>query len=99
MTKKTVGTKKKVAKVAKAKGTEKRVSALDAAAAVLRKAGKPMGCKEMITAMAEQGLWTSPKGKTPSATLYAAIQREVATKGREARFKKVERGQFEAAGA
>ena len=27
--------------------------------------------------MAEQGLWSSPNGKTPSATLYAAILREI----------------------
>ncbi len=76
----------------------KRVSALDAAAEVLRKAGKPMRSQEMITAMAEQGLWTSPAGKTPHATLYAAILREIGDKGGEARFRKVDRGQFEYAG-
>ena len=73
---------------------EKRVSALDAAARVLAKADKPMGAQELITAMAENGLWTSPGGKTPHATLYAAMVREISTKGKEARFKKVERGMF-----
>jgi len=72
----------------------KRVSALDAAAQVLRDAGTSMRAKEMIDAMAEQGLWTSPNGKTPEATLYAAILREIGTKGDAARFRKVERGQF-----
>ena len=72
----------------------KRVSALDAAAEVLRKAGKPMRSQEMIVAMAEQGLWESPAGKTPHATLYAAILREIGAKGDAARFRKVERGQF-----
>ena len=72
----------------------KRVGALDAAAQVLKKSDKPMRSREMITAMAEQGLWTSPAGKTPHATLYAAILREIAAKGAEARFKKIERGQF-----
>jgi len=74
----------------------KRVSALDAAAEVLRKAGQPMRSQDMIVAMAEQGLWTSPAGKTPHATLYAAILREIGAKGDAARFKKVDRGQFAA---
>ncbi|MDX2199595.1 MAG: winged helix-turn-helix domain-containing protein [Phycisphaerae bacterium] len=76
----------------------KRRSALDAAAEVLRKAGKPMRSQELITAMAEQGLWSSPNGKTPAATLYAAILREVGDKAKDARFRKVERGLFEYAG-
>jgi len=76
----------------------KKISALDAAATVLRKAGKPMASREMITAMAEQGLWASPGGKTPHATLYAAILREIGSKGKEARFRKVQRGRFEFAG-
>lgn len=76
----------------------KRVSALDAAAEVLKKAGKPMRSQEMIAAMAEQGLWSSPAGKTPHATLYAAILREIGDKGGEARFRKTDRGLFEYAG-
>ena len=72
----------------------KRVSALDAAATVLQKVGKPMRSRELITAMAEQGLWSSPAGKTPHATLYAAILREIGKKGDAARFKKVDRGLF-----
>ena len=36
---------------------EKRLSAIDAAAKVLKKAGKPMHSREMIAAMTEQGLW------------------------------------------
>ncbi len=76
----------------------KRISALDAAAAVLQKAREPMNAKAMIAAMAEQGLWTSPNGKTPNATLYAAILREIGTKGGEARFRKSDRGMFEYAG-
>jgi hypothetical protein len=76
----------------------KRISALDAAAQVLKAAGKPMNAQAMIAAMAEQGLWSSPNGKTPHATLYAAILREISTRGAAARFRKVERGQFECAG-
>lgn len=73
----------------------KRVSALDAAAQVLQKSGQAMRVQEMIAAMSEAGLWSSPSGKTPHATLYAAILREITAKGKDARFRKVERGKFE----
>jgi len=92
----------KKAATPKAKATKenkpKRVSALDAAAQVLAKAGKPMRAQELIAAMAEQNLWKSPGGKTPHATLYAAMMREERDKGGESRFRKVDRGQFEFAG-
>ena len=85
------------AKQKKAAGARKskRVSALDAAAQVLGKAEQPMRAQELIAAMAEQGLWKSPAGKTPHATLYAAILREIGKKGDAARFQKVDRGLFE----
>ena len=95
--KKTATKKTKVAAAKKAatkSAKPKRVSAIDAAAQVLKKTGKPMRAQELIAAMAEQKLWTSPGGKTPHATLYAAIIREITTKGAAARFTKVERGQF-----
>ncbi|MBY0313656.1 MAG: winged helix-turn-helix domain-containing protein [Phycisphaerales bacterium] len=72
----------------------KRVSALDAAAQVLAASEVPMRAKEMIAAMEAKKLWTSPGGKTPEATLYAAIIREIAAKGTASRFKKHERGVF-----
>lgn len=75
-----------------------KMSALDAAAKVLGEAGTPMNAKEMIEAMASKGYWTSPGGKTPHATLYSAILRELDTKGKDARFKKTERGKFAATG-
>lgn len=84
------------AKKAKAAGNAKpkKLSALDAAAQVLAASKEPMNAKQMIEAMAAKGLWTSPGGATPWATLYSAIIREVATKGKEARFKKADRGKF-----
>jgi hypothetical protein len=54
-----------------------------------------MNCQEMIKAMEEKGYWKSPGGKTPHATLYSAIAREIDKKGKEARFTKTERGKFE----
>jgi len=72
----------------------KRLIALDAAAQVLAASEAPMRAKEMIAAMEAKGLWRSPGGKTPEATLYAAIIREIAAKGTAARFKKHGRGVF-----
>jgi hypothetical protein len=86
--------RRKAKKSETASGSEKKLSALDAAAKVLAEAGTAMTCQEMITAMAAKGYWTSPGGKTPAATLYSAILREVATKGTNARFVKTERGKF-----
>ena len=87
-------------KPARAKKTKepkaKKVSAIDAAAQVLAASKEPMNCMALVEAMATQGLWTSPGGKTPHATLYSAIIREIALKGKESRFVKKDRGQFAA---
>ena len=72
----------------------KKLSVLDAAARVLSESGQAMNCQEMIEALAAKGYWTSPGGKTPSATLYSAILKELKTKGADARFRKTERGKF-----
>ena len=79
---------------AAAKPKAKKLSALDAAAKVLAETGQAMTCAALIEAMAAKGYWTSPGGKTPSATLYSAILKELKTKGAKARFKKTDRGQF-----
>jgi hypothetical protein len=84
----------KAPKPAKQVEGAKRISALDAAAQVLAASSVPMRATEMIAAMEAKGLWKSPGGKTPEATLYAAIIREIAAKGDKARFKKHERGVF-----
>jgi len=72
----------------------KKVSAIDAAAQVLASSKEPMNCMALVEAMATQGLWESPGGATPHATLYSAIIREIATKGAESRFVKKDRGMF-----
>src|SRR5262249_43542803 len=71
-----------------------KLSARDAAAKVLGEMGRPMGCKELIGAMASQGYWSSPGGKTPHATLYSAIAQEITTQGAASRFRKAGPGQF-----
>ena len=86
--------KSKKRAAAKEPAPPKRLSALDAAAQVLSEAGQPMNCQEMIAAMTAKGYWTSPAGKTPAATLYSALLREIKTKGDQARFQKTDRGKF-----
>ena len=71
-----------------------KLSQLDAAVKVLSESKEPLTTKQMIEAMAAKKYWTSPGGKTPQATLYSAILRELQNKGKEARFRKVDRGQF-----
>ena len=80
-------TKPKVAKPRKA-------SDLDAAVTILREAGEPLGTGEMVKRMLDRGLW-STGGKTPAATIYSAILREITVKGSGARFRKTDRGRFE----
>ena len=80
------------------KGQGGQLSCLNAAAKVLAEKGEPMTCKEMIEAMATKGYWTTPGGKTPHATLYSSIAREIRDKGKDARFKKSERGKFASTG-
>ena len=76
-------------------GGEKKLSCVKAALKVLTDSGEPMNAQEMIAAMTEAGLWESPGGKTPHATLYSAILRDM-KRGDESRFIKTERGRFTA---
>ncbi len=82
------------AMTAVAEDKKKRSSGLDAAATVLAEAGEPLNTAEMVKRMLEQGLW-STGGKTPAATIYAAIIREISVKGEQSRFRKTDRGHFE----
>ena len=86
--------KVKKPKAAAKEKTERKPSGLDAAVAVLAEAGKPMNTAEMVKRMLETGLWKTG-GKTPAATIYAAIIREISVKGDASRFCKTERGHFE----
>ena len=85
---------KPATKKAPAKPADKKLSAIDAAAKVLGEAEEPLSAKQMIEQMAAKGYWKSPGGKTPSATLYAAVIREIQRKGDDARFQKADRGLF-----
>jgi len=78
------------------------------AAKVLQEAGGPLSCKAIVEWALEKGYWKTD-GKTPAATIYAAILREIQKKGngahtpRRVNFRKacppgrVARGKFELA--
>jgi len=87
-------TKAKAKSKKKAARQDGKMSCIDAAAKVLSEKGEPMNCKEMIEAMAAKGYWTTPGGKTPHATLFSGILKEISTKGKESRFQKTDRGRF-----
>jgi len=73
----------------------KAMSLLDAAAHILSLGtGDPMRCKDIVDLAVARSLWTPRTGKTPASTLYAAILREITTKGDASRFVKTERGKF-----
>jgi hypothetical protein len=77
--------------------TPKKLSALSAAARVLGESDEPLSVKQMVEQMSEKRYWSSPGGKTPHATLYSAILREIAGKEELSRFVKTDRGRFIAA--
>ncbi|MFO7956308.1 MAG: winged helix-turn-helix domain-containing protein [Candidatus Brocadiia bacterium] len=70
-----------------------KMSGLDAAAKVLEEADEPLRCKEIARRALEAGYWASD-GKTPHATIYSAILRDMQKKGDESRFRKAGRGLF-----
>lgn len=73
---------------------DRKPSGLDLAAKVLADAGEPLKAKQIAERAIAAGWKTN--GKTPEATLYAAMTREIAKKGDAARFRKADRGLFEA---
>jgi short subunit dehydrogenase-like uncharacterized protein len=90
--------KPKAEKKAKTKpgAGDKKLSAINAAHKVLAESGKAMNTQELIATMTEKGLWTSPGGLTPAATLYSANLRELKAKDSESRFRMTEKGKFAA---
>ncbi len=71
----------------------RKPSGLDAAAQVLKEAGTPLSCQTIVETMLAKGLWTT-NGKTPAATIYSAMLREIDGKPGESRFVKAGRGTF-----
>ncbi len=74
----------------------KRISGLTAAFMVLVDAGGELPVKTIVETAVKKGWWKSTAA-TPAATVYAAIIREIATKGKESRFQRgAKRGTFRA---
>jgi len=86
--------KQRKAKAASKPTKEKKPSGLDLAAKVLAESKEPLASKAIAERAIAAGWKTS--GKTPHATLYAAMIREIRDKGKESRFEKVDRGLFKA---
>ncbi len=99
--KKTAGTKRGKGatppppSTAKPRKKREGISGLDAAAQVLAEAGEALDAKAIAQRAIAAGWKTS--GKTPHATLYAAMLREIKAKGKEARFARADKGRFTAA--
>lgn len=74
---------------------EATLSGLDAAHSVLVSEGAPMNVQSITKTIFGKKLWTT-SGKTPHATIAAAIMREIATKAAKSRFVKAGRGLFAA---
>ena len=90
---KTSTTKERKTKAATKPAKEKKPSGLDLAAQVLANSKEPLKAKEIAERAIAAGWKTN--GKTPHATLYAAIIREITKKGKDARFEKADRGRFQ----
>ncbi len=73
---------------------DKRPSGLDLAAKALAQSKEPLGAKDLAERVIKLGWQT--KGKTPEATLYSAITREIKAKGNDSRFAKAGKGLFAA---
>ncbi|MBY0113207.1 MAG: winged helix-turn-helix domain-containing protein [Phycisphaerales bacterium] len=90
---------RKAAASAKSNDAPRRMSALDAAAEILAclkgaEVASGVGVNELIDRMEKSGLWKSPGGKTPSATLYSALIREISQRKGESRFRRIGPGRF-----
>ncbi|HUU68737.1 MAG TPA: winged helix-turn-helix domain-containing protein, partial [Planctomycetota bacterium] len=74
----------------------KRMGLVSAAIQILADAGADatMNCHELVKLATERGLWQPRAGKTPAASLYAAIFREIKQRGEASRFRKTDRGKF-----
>ena len=90
--------KRSAAKAPTKEKAPKQMSGLDAAVAVLAASKDPLNVKQIVEQAEAKGLWKSRAGNTPHATIAAAIGREIVAKGKDSRFKKVDRGLFTATG-
>lgn len=67
---------------------------LPAAETILKRAGRPLTCREIVERATEAGILDS-RGKTPWNTLSALLNRHIEAEGDQCRFQKVGPGKFE----
>lgn len=67
---------------------------LPSAETVLRRAGKPLNCREIVERATNSGLLQS-RGRTPDKTLYALLIRSINAEGGDSRFREAAPGLFE----
>ncbi|HUW35554.1 MAG TPA: winged helix-turn-helix domain-containing protein [Planctomycetota bacterium] len=75
---------------------EKKMGLVSATIQILKDgANAPMNVREMVEQVTAKGLWSPARGgKTPAASLYASIFREIKQKGEASRFTQTDRGKF-----
>lgn len=75
----------------------KRLSLLEAAIQALQAqpAGTALNTRELVELATASDLWANNGAKTPEQTLYSAIFREIAAKGRPRIIRSTQRGKFE----
>jgi restriction system protein len=69
------------------------LNSLEAAYVVLKEVGKPLRAEEITRIIIEKGLWQT-SGKTPDATIEAAINIDIKRNGNNSRFSRVAKGTF-----
>ena len=79
---------------AKRQSTREGMSAIDAAHRVLVEIGTALTVRQITEVIFDKGYCPNLQGKTPSLTISASLQREIANKGDESRFYKGGRGLY-----
>ena len=95
-TRKAMGPAARAPRLAREPGAPRGISLIAAAANLLAENGLTMNCVQIVRELDEKGVWRSPGGKTPQATLYAAIGTEITAKGDQSRFVRKDKGLFAA---
>lgn len=76
-----------------AKRPDSRMSAVEAAFHVLAEAGEELNYEDITRRIFAKRLWKTD-GRTPSATVLAAINNEMNTKHNESRFRRTKPGVY-----
>jgi len=95
-TRRAMGPVARAARTPREAGAPRKPGLLTLAANLLAENGRSMGCKAIVQELDERGLWSPGIGKTPDASLHAAISTEIKTRGDQSRFIRAGKGLFAA---